>query len=342
MDLTELRELRKKGHWEATSKLFEQMLRKDVYDAHCIGEEVSHLVHYTSLDALISMLGVNALDGEAYVLADTKTQAARRPRAARGEDAEEEENGAWRRGYLRLYDTLSANDPNEGTFFVRSADPNGSFQRKYAAVWRLFEDRSTSPAYQTSLRRVSKAEDADNLVFWRTYGRDGTGCALVFPAERLAGLDKLYTVRYGVKDAKDCLGRIEAALDAYDKLGIPGGPDFAGSGSSARLPSSIENVLSPLVHLYKSEHYEYEKEARIVVPFSDLEKGALLQKGAGGWRHFAQLPELKIEKLLESPSEIVYGPSVEVSPNLEFVLRELIRQRGVYARVRPSGISYRS
>ena len=339
MDFTKLQKLHEKGRWQEASGLFGQMLRKQVYDEHHIGGEVSHLVHYTTLDALISMLGVSALEGEAYVLADRKRQAAQRMGAAKGEDAKEEEGGARRRGYLRLYDTFSANDPNEGTFFVSSADPKESFRRKYAAVWRLFEDRSKSPAYQTSLRQVKKAEDADDLVFWRTYGRDGTGCALVFSAKRLEGLDKLYTVRYGVEDAKDCLGRIEAALDAYSELGVPGESDFAGSGA---LPSSIENVLSPLVHLYKSEHYAYEREARVVVPFSDLEKGALLQKGAGGLRHFAQLPELKIEKLLESPSEIVYGPSVDVSPNLEFVLGKLIRQRGFDApKVRPSDISYR-
>ena len=125
MDSTKLRKLHEEGRWEAASKLFEQMLREEVYDEHHIGEEVSHLVHYTTLDALISMLGVSALDGEAYVLADTKRQAAQRTGAAKGEDAEEEEDGARRRGYLRLYDTFSANDPNEGTFFVSSADPNG-------------------------------------------------------------------------------------------------------------------------------------------------------------------------------------------------------------------------
>ena len=125
VDFTKLRKLHEEGRWEAASKLFEQMLREEVYDEHHIGEEVSHLVHYTTLDALISMLGVSALDGEAYVLADTKRQAAQRTGAAKGEDAEEEEDGARRRGYLRLYDTFSANDPNEGTFFVSSADPNG-------------------------------------------------------------------------------------------------------------------------------------------------------------------------------------------------------------------------
>ena len=333
MDLTSLQKLDREGRWEAATQLFEQMLREKVYAKHQIGGDVSHLVHYTTLDALISMLGVNAVDGEAYVLA-----------VGEGDDAEEAKERVRRRGYLRVYDTFSANDPNEGTFFVKSADPDASFQKRYASVWRLFEDRSKSPAYQTSLRLVSKPEEADELIFWRTYGRDGTGCALVFPAERLEGLDKLYTVRYGIREARACLDCIETALDAFVSLRIPGTPNFAGS---VELRPSMANVLSPLVYLYKSDDYDYEREARVVVPFPDLEKGPLLQKGAmnkrGGWRHFAQLPELKIEKLLGTGSEIVFGPSVNVSPNLKFVLRNLLQQRGFGDSViRQSRISYRA
>ena len=329
MDLTRLEELHEEGRWEEVSKLFDQMLWDEIYEGHQVGDDVSHLVHYTTLDALISMLGVNTVDGETYVLP-----------AAERDDTEEAKDRARQRGYLRLYDTFSANDPNEGTFFVTSADPTGSFQKKYGAVWRLFEQRSKSPAYQTSLKQVGKAEDADELVSWQTYGGDGKGCALVFPAKRLEGLHKLYTVRYGAEAAMDCLNRIDAALDAYTSLGVPGAPDFAGSRGPYHLPSSIANVLSPLVYLYKSEHYGSEREARVVVPFSDLEKGALLQKGS--WRHFAQLPELKIGKLLESPAKIVFGPSVVGLANLKFVLSALLRQRGIGPTLTQSGISYRS
>ena len=100
-------------------------------------------------------------------------------------------------GFLRLYDTFSANDPNEGTFFVTSADPTEGFRQEYPAIWRLLEDRSAAPAYQTSLTQVRKPEEADDLVSWRTYGREGAGCALVFPVERFLGLDNLFRVRYG-------------------------------------------------------------------------------------------------------------------------------------------------
>ena len=330
MDLTKLEELSKRGQWEAAWKLFERMLRDEVYQAHGVGKEVSHLVHYTSLDALISMLGVSTVDGEAYVLGGSA-------------GGRKSDDGA-RRGYLRVYDTFSANDPNEGKYFVDSADADESFQGKYKAVWELFKERSKSPAYQTSLRQVSKPEDADDLTFWRTYGGGGRGCALVFPAKRLRGLDKLYTVRYGVEEAQACVGRIAEALDRFISLEIPAAADFDGS-RRVPLPASFASLLSSLVYLYKSDDYKDEREARVVVPFADLAQGALLERAAGnrGWRHFAQLPELKIEELLGTGCKIVLGPSAELSPNLRFVLRNLLQKRGFDdSGVRKSRISYRA
>lgn len=332
MDFRELQRLHDDGLDDSALGLFAGMLRESVYGGHGLAEDISHLVHYTTLEALISMLGVSTLDGEAYVLASPGTS-----------------NGAEReraRGFLRLYDTFSANDPNEGTFFVTSADPTEGFRQEYPAIWRLLEDRSAAPAYQTSLTQVRKPEEADDLVSWRTYGREGAGCALVFPVERFLGLDNLFRVRYGECAAEECLAKVREALDAYSRE-VPEAPDFARMTQIHQLPSPIASALSPLVYLYKSDHYEYEREARVVVPFSDLENGVLLQRrsaanSSGAWRHFAQLPELKIPELLVSGSEIVFGPSVDVSANVKFVLTTLLRQRGLYGpKVTRSRISYR-
>ena len=121
------------------------MLREEVRGRHGLSTTVSHLVHYTTLEALISMLGMSTLDGEAYVLAIPGTS-----------DAEDIVRA---RGYLRLYDTFSANDPNEGTFFVSSADPSQEFRQKHRVVWQLFENISATPAYQTSLTQVCQARE---------------------------------------------------------------------------------------------------------------------------------------------------------------------------------------
>ena len=141
MDFSDVEALHADGHDTTAWIQFAQMCRQALYDGHGVPADVSHLVHYTTLGTLTSMLGVVEAAHEKYRLATP------------GANGVAEEHGG-SVGYLRLYDTFSSNDPNEGAFFVNSADAKGSFRHRYNAVWRLFEDRSASPAYQTSLTYV--------------------------------------------------------------------------------------------------------------------------------------------------------------------------------------------
>ena len=332
MDFNPLAVLHADGQHHTASILFAQMCREALYGRHRVPGDVSHLVHYTTLGTVTSMLGVVAAAEEKCRLA---TRVPKRDTEERGGSA----------GYLRLYDTFSSNDPNEGGFFVNAADETGSFRRSYNAVWGLFEDRSASPAYQTSLTYVGDAAEADNLVFWRTYGMEGTGCALAFPIACFEGQSNLFQVRYGKSAASACLGTLSDLLEAYNK--IPGAPDFPGMSRISELPEPLVNVLSPLVYLYKSEDYDYEKEVRIVIPFSDLENGLYLQDSsvAGrptAWRHFAEVPSLRVPQLFVTESHIVLGPTVESTANVQFVLERLLLERQLYGpKVKQSTISYR-
>ena len=332
MDLSELEALHVNGHDETAEILFAQMCRKALYGEHRLPDDVSHLVHYTTLGTLLSMLGVAEAGAENYRLA---TRVAKTVKERRGASV----------GYLRLYDTFSSNDPNEGAFFVTSADKSGSFQGKYSTVWNLFKDRSASPAYHTSLTYISDVRDVDNLVFWRTYGREGTGCALAFPRASFEGQANLFRVRYGGAPAASCLDTLFGLLDEYSQ--IPGAPKFTRMSRISELPQPLLSVLSPLVYLYKSEAYEYEKEARIVVPYSDLQNGLYLQGSSitgitVAWRHFAEVPALRVPELLVSESHIVLGPTVKLAANIQFVLEKVLRQRGLYGpKVKISRIAYR-
>ena len=329
MDFSGPKALHADGNDETAWLLFAKMCREALYSRHGLPAGVSHLVHYTTLETLTSMLGVVEAADEKYRLAT------RSPKAVTDGSVE----------HLRLYDTFSSNDPNEGAFFVTSADETGSFRRSYNAVWNLFKDRSASPAYQTSLTYVGDVADADNLMFWRTYGREGTGCALAFPIACLAEQDHLFQVRYGKAAAAACLDTLSELLAAYDA--IPGEPSFQNMSQISDLPAPLVNVLSPLVYLYKSEDYEYEKEARIVVPFSDLKNGLYLQGSSltgipVAWRHFAEVPSLQVPKLFVSDSRIFLGPTVESAANVQFVLERLLLDRQLYGpKVQQSTISYR-
>ena len=153
MDFSSVKALHADGYDTTAWILFAQMCREALYGRHGVPAAVSHLVHYTTLRSVTSMLGVVEGADEKYRLA---TRIPNGVAKERGGSA----------GYLRLYDTFSSNDPNEGGFFVNSADETEIFRHRYNAVWSLFEDRSASPAYQTSLTYVGDAAEADNLVFW--------------------------------------------------------------------------------------------------------------------------------------------------------------------------------
>ena len=332
MDFGELEALHADGHNETAWSRFAQMCREALYGEHRLPAEVSHLVHYTTLGTLTSMLGVVEAADENYRLATRVSK-----------DDAEQHGGSL--GYLRLYDTFSSNDPNEGGFFVNSVDDKGRFRRRYSAVWSLFEDRSASPAYQTSLTYVGDAAEADKLMFWRTYGREGTGCALAFPMVSFEDQDNVFRVRYGKAAVARCLRTLSELLGAYSA--IPGAPNFPSMSQVSELPKPLVNVLSPLVYLYKSQDYEYEKEVRIVIPFADLENGLYLQGSSVtgipvAWRHFAEVPSLEVPQLFVSGSRIVLGPTVESVANVQFVLKRLLLTRKLYGpKVKRSTISYR-
>ena len=332
MDFSEIEALHADGHDATAWSLFARMCRQALYDGPGVLADVSHLVHYTTLGTLTSMLGVVEPAHGKYRLATPGVNG-----------VAEEHDGSVE--YLRLYDTFSSNDPNEGAFFVNSAAAKGSFRRKYNAVWSLFKDRSASPAYQTSLTYVGDAAEADKLVFWRTYGKDGTGCALAFPMTCFDGQANMFRIRYGEGEVATCLGTLSKLLKEYGK--IPGAPDFPRMSRVSELPTPLVSVLSPLVYLYKSEDYEYEKEVQIVIPFSDLKNGLYLQGSsvAGrpvAWRHFAEVPNLQVPQLFVSESRIVLGPTVESAANVQFVLERLLLERQLYGpKVTQSTISYR-
>ena len=119
-------------------------------------------------------------------------------------------------------------------------------------------------------------------MFWRTYGKEGTGCALAFPMTCFEGQSNLFRVRYGKGAVETCLDTLSELLEEYGK--IPGAPDFTSMSRIEELPTPLVNVLSPLVYLYKSQAYEYEQEVRIVIPFFRLGE-RVIPSGVLGNRH---------------------------------------------------------
>ena len=329
--------LTKSGFQDTAAEVFAEECLAELRRDYTVPPDVEYLVHYTTLDSLLSMLGVPRAADSAFQLSrDLETGNASSP------------------GFLRVYDTFYSNDPNEGYFFVNSVEPEDPFRKAYKIIWDLFEQKSEMPAYLASLVCAKRLEDADDLVFWRTYGRNGTGCAVVFPAYSFRELDNLFFVRYGEDKVASCLSNLHKMLDVYS--GVVGASSPRSTSSSrdiharfSKALSPLARALSPLVYLHKSNDYDYEKEARIIVPFSDIKPNALFCQFSTPavvpprWRHFAQLPDLSITKLLVSNSTIILGPTVDSPENIKFVLQQLLDQVVPHcAKVKTSRISYRS
>ena len=108
---------------------------------------------------------------------------------------------------LRLYDSASFNDPDEGEFFVR----NLSLPRQHQ--WIL--QSNTSHAYVVSfIIPDASFKLSDDLMFWRTYGREGEGCSLVLSVPP----SRLRKILYGRQHVQAVRGVLVPFLDVLNPL----------------------------------------------------------------------------------------------------------------------------
>ena len=289
------------------------------------------LVHYTTIDVLFSLLSILPESSPYFKL------------SSNGPRSEQDEQP----GFLRLYDTNHSNDPNEGQLLIGPVVDNHRFAQEHPELWKLLQDRSRLPAYIASFRGISKVEETDDLIFWRTYGREGKGCALVFPVSFLGEDTPVFEVKYGANNIQSTLDQLSAVFD-----GLSSAKSIRKHGltySGGEVPKKVASALSPMPYLYKSDDYCYENEVRVVVPYLDIYPNALychqISDYATGTklRHFAHFPKLNIPNLLRSNSFLYIGPAVPSKNNLEFVLNHRLQYLGLSGiKIRSSKIDYRS
>ena len=290
---------------------------------------IRFLVHYTSIDVLFSMLSCNVQTEERFALSSSG------PSEELGEDS----------NYLRMYDTFHSNDPNEGQFLISSKPARHRFPSKHPALWELLTDHGSLPAYVACFRGISKLKDVDDLVFWRTYGKNGQGCAVVFPVSFFGAATPVLQVKYGKTSVRSTLDHLSAV---FGSLASSLGQHILGNTGTS-VARYISSSLSPIPYLHKAADYKYEKEIRVVVPFVDLPPKSLFchpidRRGFGTTlRHFANLPDLYVRNILRTDSMILLGPAVPSKQNVRFVLKQRLKNiRLVGTKVCTSKIDYRS
>ena len=244
---------------------------------------------------------------------------------------------------LRAYDSVHVNDPNEGNYLTRFVLEDHA--------WLLRNEMRH--AHVTSFVAHSDSKDmADNLVFWREYGRDGEGCSLCVPVGRgqTSGIPStsLWHVRYGDQRAKASASQINQVLRELQPLFSIGDRETI-QHTQRILASVVWTFLDGVRYLYKSDAYDYEKELRFVLtPQNSARKDVSFEYDSQATqppriRHYVEHEDLELKKnLLITGSVITLGPSLHYPENLRYYLQETLQRANMLGpEIRISRIPYR-
>lgn len=303
-----------RGHTDSARKSLVESIAKMIRRPFALNSDINYLVHYTSMDALLSLLGCTNEENAPFSLSI---------------DSHQSQPLSEPLGYLRLYDSFHANDPSEGKFLFAFAPDSNPLMSKYEELWNSLKQQAHLPAYITSFRGVTDRKKIDDLVYWRTYGRDGLGCAIAIPVSCLREFTFVSQVRYGTDSIECTLNYFTELLDAL--LESKAAKSINSLDSRGGLFDYVLTRVSPMAYLFKSEAFKSEDEVRVVYPNIKPEDSLWCQRTRNldsgvSFRHFTHLPELRIDQLLVSDSTILLGPAVSKRENMRYLLTQRLRR----------------
>ena len=201
----------------------QELLNDTVLSLHHLDPYPEKFIHYTSLSSIVSMF--------------------------------EEDKGK-----IRLYDANQSNDPTEGMYLSSTL----RFPNEYSWVHDTRPSSTATPsfAYIASFIVTGDVDSPhDDLIYWRTYGREGAGCSL----ELVDPPPGLKRVRYGdeaVAETLEALLPVVTMLDPLAKV----------DGAVGRIVSTaLWEALDAIRYLYKDEPYRYESECRYIIRGDDVD-----------------------------------------------------------------------
>ena len=162
---------------------------------------------------------------------------------------------------------------------------------------------------------------------------------------------QLRKVLYGpdkVQRTELLLNNMLNTLDEYlgPLVSIPDPP--AQAHIQTILLGTVAGYVEKLRYLYKSEAYDYETECRFVIPESDTDKDLIRfeyqeqDESNIRIRHYYEIEELKLHRILVTDSEIRLGPRVINPDNVRYYLSALLRKAGLPGpKITTSDIPYR-
>lgn len=255
---------------------------------------------------------------------------------------------------FRLYDSVHLNDPTEGTYIVHGLPDTYRWLTEFevhhgyiASFIRCGED----DPHDDELHQDDLGGDdpRNKLVFWRTYGGDGTGCSITLFVPR----QKLYKVLYEPQERDQALGQLRPILDTLVEPLLTESqilPREAEEEILRLLAKFIWAGLGSIRYLYKNPSYRFERECRAVQLSSDITAAGgaarihhtfVPDSAQGQLRHYYCDEDLPLTKLFDSSTEITIGPSMPQKRDVARSITTLLRRGKLYGTVKFSEIPYR-
>ena len=286
-----------------------------------------YLAHYTSLDALISML----------------------------QDPD---------GGLRLSDSGTMNDPDEGQTTKDDRMFANLLEEQFGEEsWLRRRYRSAHIGCfvgvargQTAGHSERKIASGDDLLFWRLYGNDCRGVSITIPPHRSEELMRSALVQRVIYQDEPPLQTDLTAISGV----LRDLDDLRRRAMESGVWKDVAPVILPVCDrlcaqrfLHKRAHYEMECEYRAVLfvdeepneleeTFQVVERGMHVQYGLV--RTFVQVAELTCRSILVTNSHITIGHNVSESEDAALALSRTLRDRGLSSGavdIRISKIPYR-
>ena len=289
---------------QVVSPVLEEWLedfRLQMGERHKVDESYKHVIHYTSIDALVSML----------------------------ENATKSEE----KSSLRLYDSMHMNDPDEGNYLTRNLKEKYDWL-EYDWLWEKEEGHAYVASFILDDQKAGK-DISDDLVFWCAYGKEGEGCSLSLPIPPILH-SQLKKVLYGAEGVEGTANILSPVLDSLDSLrkNYWGTDGYVWEELARVVVNTAWEFLEEFRYLYKDEAYRYENECRFVLTEltePDIRENIRFEdhdpnKPPGRIRHYYEPEEIDIKELLVTGSKITLGPCVPHADSVKYHLSTLLRR----------------
>ena len=260
---------------------------------------------------------------------------------------------------LRLYNFAYMNDPLEGKRLLDESFPEGESLRKFFSEEENTENPLSWEEHESSVYIGSFTLIGDDLNMWRTtYGNDGQGYCIITPwdAYDQGALDEpvirhdgevvnvsegifeaneflsltLYEVRYEDNEVTNTLNKLKSKLDK-----ILDTRRFLKNAKA--LDRTVRLIVSHILYLYKSKHYQSEQEARLIADYDISFEGLELDSTSKPSRLFVESTGF----LFNDGSRIIIGPRVQQHTIAELDLKRRLARHDLLRKTKVLGSGLR-